>query len=153
MSDSQPSRSGDAPERAHRRQAFWQIYVPAFLGAAAFIALCVWVVLYTIGYVPQTGLADQQSPPAKIAVIWILLPTCFGSLIPIGILGGLVYLSGRGIRGLPKAAHKAQSAAWRMSDMAKSASDKIAQPVISVDSAKAGVDRIWHRLAFWKRSA
>ncbi len=153
MSTSQSNLPADKPERDHRRQAFWQIYLPAFLGAAAFIALCVWAVLYTIGYVPVPGLASQQSAAAGVATIWILLPTCLGSLIPIAILGGSVYLMSRSIRGLPRQAHRAQDGMWRVAALARRVTDQIAKPVIGVASAKSGWDRLWDRLAFWKHSS
>ncbi len=153
MSVSQSNRPADQPERDHRRQAFWQIYLPAFLGAAVFIALCVWAVLYTIGYVPVPGLASQQSAAAGTAVIWIILPTCLGNLIPIAILGGSVYLMSRGIRGLPRQAHRAQDGMWRLSALARRLSDRIASPVMDVASAKAAWDRLWDRLAFWRHSS
>jgi hypothetical protein len=153
MSVPQPSQSAENPERHARRQAFWQIYLPAFLGAAVFIALCVWAALFTIGYVPVPNLADQQSPAAEVAVIWILLPTCLGSLIPMALLGGMVYLLGHGIRGLPRQAHRAQDAVWRLSAFVQRMADKVAEPVIKVDSAKAGLDSLLDRIAFWKHSA
>jgi hypothetical protein len=153
MSRPQPSHSAESFERDHRRQAFWQIYLPAFLGAAVFIALCVWAVLFTIGYTPVPNLSDQQSPAAKVAVIWILLPTCLGSLIPMALLGGTVYLLGRGIRGLPRQAHRAQAAVWNLSALARRVADRIAQPVIGVTSAKAGLDRLLEKIAFWRHSS
>jgi hypothetical protein len=151
MSNSNPSPSALTPAEMHRRQTFWQVYVPAFLGAAVFVALCVWVVLYTIGYQPDAHLPDQQTPAAKVAVIWILLPGCLGGLIQLALLGGMVYGLTYGIRGLPGVSHKVLEAIQRAKAVVQQAADKMAAPVISVGSQKAGLDRLWERVAFWKR--
>jgi hypothetical protein len=153
MSVSKPSAPVSNPEKDHRRQAFWQIYLPLSLGAAVFLALCVWTVLFTIGYVPEAGLADQQSPAAKVAVIWMLIAPCFGGLIQLALLGGSVYLLARGIKGLPSLAHRAQEGIARLSAAIHHFADLAAKPVINVASAKAGWDRFLDKLAFWKHSA
>ena len=154
MSQTQSSsKAAFSPEQHHRRQAIWQIYFPAFLGVAVFLALCVWVVLFTIGYVPEATLPDQQSPPAKIAVIWLLLPTCFGGLLQIAILGGLVFALGRGIKGLPLLAHKAQDGIERFSGVVRQFADTAAKPVMVVGSQKAGWNRFIDFIAFWKHKA
>ena len=154
MSQTQSSsRAAFSPEQNHRRQAIWQIYFPAFLGVAVFLALCVWTVLFTIGYVPDATLPDQQSPPAKIAVIWLLLPTCFGGLLQIAIFGGLVFVLGRGIKGLPPLAHKAKEGIDRFSGVVRRLADTAAKPVLIVGSQKAGWDRFIDSIAFWKHKA
>jgi hypothetical protein len=152
MSVQQSAKPAFTPEQDHRRQAFWQIYLPLALGAAIFIALCVWVVLFTIGYIPETGLPDQQSPAAKVAVIWILLAPCFGGLIQLVILGGMVFLVAGGIRGFPPLAHRLQGAIDRVSASLHRLADSAAKPVISVASLKAGWDRLVELISFWKPS-
>ena len=136
----------------HRRQSFWQVYVPAFLGAAVFVALCVWTVIFTLGYVPDANLPDQQSPAAKVAVIWMVLPGCLGGLIQIALLGGMVFGLAYGIRGLPGMAHQALAGIQRLSALLQRAADGLAAPVIAVNSQKAGLDRLWERIAFWKHT-
>jgi hypothetical protein len=153
MSNSPSSQKALTPEEQHRRQAFWQVYVPTFLGAAVFVALCVWVVIFTIGYVPEANLPDQQSPAAKVAVIWILLPGCLGGLIPLALLSGMVFILARGIQGLPGVAHQALAAIHRLSAALQNAADRLAAPVIAVNSQKAGLDRLWDRIAFWKHTS
>jgi hypothetical protein len=150
MSASQLSQSGSTPEQDHRRQALWQIYLPTFLGAGVFLALCIWVILFTIGYVPDPGLPDQQTPAAKVAVIWILMPACLGGLIQLAVLGGVVYGLASGIRGLPPLAHKAKAGLDRASAFLRSMQDRIAAPVIAAGSAKTGLDRFFEMIAFWK---
>jgi hypothetical protein len=150
MSPTESSQKEFSPEQMHRRQAIWQIYLPAFLGVAVFLVLCVGTVLYTIGYVPDAALPDHQSPPAKVAVIWLLLPTCFGGLIQMAIFGGLVYGLGRGIKGLPPLAHKAQGGLERVSAGLRRFADAVAKPVMIVGSQKAGWDRFVDYIAFWK---
>jgi hypothetical protein len=150
MSNSPSSSSALTPEKQHRRDTFWQVYVPVFFGAAVFVALCVWVVIFTIGYVPDVNLPDQQSPAAKVAVIWILLPGCLGGLIQIALLGGVVFGLAYGIRGLPGLSHQALAGIQRLSALLKQAADRLAAPVIAVHSQKAGLDRLWERIAFWK---
>ena len=114
------------------------------------MALCVWTVIFTIGYVPDANLPDQQSPAAKVAVIWILLPGCLGGLIQLALLGGVVIGLTYGIRGLPGTAHQALAGIQRISVLIQLAADRLAAPVIAVNSQKAGLDRLWERIAFWK---
>jgi hypothetical protein len=140
-------------EKDHKRQAFWQIYVPLCLGAAVFLALCVWVWLYTAGYVPEPGLPDQQTPAAKLAVIWLAFPTCLGGFFQLLFLGAFVFLLAKGIHALPPAAQKAENGIRRLSGLIARAADKLAAPVILVGSQKAGVDEFFRKLAFWKRSS
>lgn len=144
--------NGVTPEKDHQKQAFWQIYLPAGFGAALFIGLCVWAALFTAGYIPQAGLPDQQSPAAKVAVIWILLPTCFGSLIQIALLGGTVFLLGKGIHGAPPLFLKIRTFIWRFFAALIKGSDKAAGVVIAARSQQTGAQRISQRLAFWKRT-
>jgi hypothetical protein len=153
MRETQPSKSSLTPEQLHRREVFWQVILPASLGAAVFIALCVWAVVYTIGYVPNPALPDQQTSPAKVAVIWILLPTCLGGIFQLVLLGGVVFLLTRGIRGLPELSHQILSGIEKLSLMIHNLADRLAAPVISVASSKAGVDRFIDRIAFWRHSA
>ena len=153
MSQTGSSQKTFSPEQMHRRQSLWQIYLPAFLGAAVFLALCVWTVLFTMGYIPDPTLPDQQSPPAKVAVIWLLLPTCFGGLIQLAIFGGLVFAVGRGIKGLPPLAQKAQNGLDRISAAVRRFADMAAKPVLVVGSQKAGWDRFTDFIAFWKHKA
>ncbi len=131
----------------------WQIYLPAILGAAVFLALCVGTVIYTMGYVPDSALPDHQSLPAKVAVIWLILPTCFGGLIQMAIVGGLVFALGRGIKGLPPLAHKVQDGINRFSAVVSRFADAVAKPVVIVGSQKAGWDRFVDFIAFWKHKA
>jgi hypothetical protein len=152
MHEPKPSKAMLSPEQMHRREVFWQVILPALIGAAIFIAICVWVVVFTIGFVPDPTLPDQQSSPAKVAVIWILLPTCLGGLIQLAFLGGLVYLHSLGIRGLPGFSHKILSGLEKVSSLVQNLSDRAAAPVISVASTKAGWDRFFNRVAFWKHS-
>ncbi len=152
MSVPLPTQPAFTPEQDHRRQAFWQIYLPLALGGAVFIALCVWVVLFTIGYIPEPGLPDQQSPAAKVAVIWVLLGPCLGGLIQLAFLGGMAFLLARGIRGLPPMAHQLQGAVDRFATFVHRLSDSAAKPVISIASRKAGWDRLLELISFWKHS-
>ncbi len=153
MSTSNPSPLARTPEEQHRRQAFWQVYLPTFLGAAVFLALCVWTVIFTIGYQPDANLPDQQTPAAKVAVIWLILPTCLGGLFQLALLGGMVYGLARGIKGLPGASHQLLAAIERLSDLLKQAADKVAAPVIAVNSRTAGLAQLWERIAFWKHKS
>lgn len=140
-----------SPEQIHRRQAFWQIYLPLFFGAAIFLAVGVWAVVYTTGYIPQAGLPDQQTPAAKVAVIWILLAPCFGGLIQLVLLAGVAFALAKGIHGLPSLAHQVQTGVNRVSMMVRRLSDQLSRPVIQIASQKSGIDRFFEMIAFWKR--
>jgi hypothetical protein len=139
------------PESAHRRQAFWQIYLPLAGGGLVFLGLCVWAALYTAGYSVPDGVFTQQTPAAGLAVIWILLPGCFGSLIQMALVGGVVFLLGKAIGGTPDVFHKLHGLILKGSAALHTLSDKLAAPVIQVGGMKAGWDRLWDLIAFWKQ--
>lgn len=153
MSNSKSSPSALTPEQQHRRQAFWQVYVPTFLGAAVFVALCVWTVIFTMGYQPEANLPDQQTPAAKVAVIWLILPTCLGGFFQLALLGGTVYGLARGIQGLPGVSHQVLDGIQRFSALLRRLADQLAAPVIAVSSQTAGLSHLWERIAFWKHKS
>ena len=57
----------------------------------------------------------------------------------------------KGIHGLPPVAHKVEDAIRRVSALVVKGSDKIAAPLISLSSRKAGVDQFFEKVSFWKR--
>jgi hypothetical protein len=111
-----------------------------------------WAALYTAGYLPEPTLPDQQSPAAKVAVIWILLPICLGSLIQIALLGGTVYLLGRAIRGTRPLFHRVLKLLQRAFGVVRMIADRAAAPVIFIASLKAGLGRMFDKIAFWKHT-
>lgn len=139
------------PEQHHRRQAAWQIWVPLGLILAIFLTAGVLMLLFTMGYAPEAGLPDQQSPLAKGSVIFLVAGACLGSLLQLLLLVGLVLLSGKMIKGLPGIAHRVQNALTTTAALAKQAGDKLAGPVVTIASLKAALNQLVKSLQFWKK--
>lgn len=116
----------------HRRQAFWQIWLPIGIAAVAFIAVTVIAIITT-----RPGEASAEHW-ANISAIWLILPTLFTSIIWLTVLGGLIFLMAKAIQGLPKLGIKVQNLADKMYQISQTISNKVASPVLKVNGWRAG---------------
>lgn len=131
-----------SPEAHHRRQAAWQIWLPLGLILATFLFAGAMIVLYTVGYLPETGLPDQQSPLAKSSAILLISGACLGSLLQLFFLVGMVLLTAKIIKNLPGIAHRVQAALRQTALLVKYYGDKLATPVITVSGGKAAANQL-----------
>ncbi|HEX2980893.1 MAG TPA: hypothetical protein VHO48_11560 [Anaerolineaceae bacterium] len=122
----------EAALRDHRRQAFWQIWLPIILGGIVFIALTVLLIVTTS---PGGTNAEHW---ANISAIWLLIPSIILNVVELALLAGLIYLMTRAIKGMPGLGQKVQYFADRMAIIARNLSDKAASPVLSVNGWRAG---------------
>ena len=137
MADKKASPKPD-PIGEHYRQAAWQIWIPLGLGIALFVALCAVCAFFVISPPYKSTLTDTLAP---VAAIWLIIPNCFVSLIPIAILFGLVFLNSKMLAGLPKLGSRIQKLINQVSQSVQSLTDKLATPVIRVGSLKAGWEK------------
>ena len=128
------------PLQEHHRQAAWQIWVPLGIAIAGVLTLCVLCALIVLGAIPNPTLAETLGP---VAVIWVLIPNCFVSLITIAILFGCVFLVSKMLGRLPKLGSRFLFAVERLQQYIQSLSNRIAAPVIKSKSLKASWDKFW----------
>ncbi len=127
--------------RKHRRQTFWQVLFPVILASLLLVALAVLAMVTTSG----AG-NDLDTHWANVSLIWILLPTIFGSLIWLAILGGLIFGMVKLLGVLPNAFAIIQHALMRASQIVTNVSDKVSAPVIKTKGFWAGARRLKNRL-------
>lgn len=127
--------------RGHRRQTFWQIQFPLILAGLIVIAVTVFLIVITAGHgnTVDTHWAD-------ISLIWLILPVLAGSLIPLALLGGLIFLMAKLLGALPKYGALGHYYAIRVTEIAKLIGDKVTAPVIAVKSRGAAVKSFFEQL-------
>jgi heme/copper-type cytochrome/quinol oxidase subunit 2 len=135
------------PLQHHHRQSFWQIWLPAVLIGLIFLAFCGWVVYLVFG---EQSLGKNM---ASVSVIWWILPSCLGGLIPLAILAASVFGAGKAIQGLPGLGEKAQKAVTQFYEKVKSTSDSLARPVINAYGWQAAAQKAWHSITRKKQPA
>ena len=139
MADTKAIQKPD-PIAEHHRQAAWQIWVPLGLGIALVAALGVICAIIVLSPASNSPLSETLAP---VATIWLVLPSCLTSLIPIAILFGLVFLSSKMLKGLPGLGSRINQTVDKINRSAQSLSSRLAKPVIRAGGIKAGWDKIW----------
>jgi hypothetical protein len=113
----------------HRREVGLQITLPIALGGA---------LLLTLSILAIVALSSQaQSQWADIALIWLIVPLLFVSLLILVITAGLAFLVIQLIRILPPYAHQAQGFMAMLAVKVGQLCDKIAEPILKVQSLSA----------------
>jgi len=136
------------PIAEHHRQAAWQIWAPLGLGIALVVALCVICAIIVLSPASNSPLSETLAP---VATIWLVIPNCLTSLIPIAILFGLVFLSAKMLKGLPRLGSRINQTLDKINQSVQSLATRLAKPVVSVGGFKAGWNKIWE-LIFPRRT-
>jgi hypothetical protein len=130
----QPERN-PTTKKAHQREVAWQIVVPLILGLIIILGLAAWVVIMAV----QGGNVSQ---PADTSLIFLLIPAMLMALIPlvifIGLAYGVILLNYK----LPQYFFQAQTAMQKVRDGVQAGADKLAEPVIRVNSIAAALGAI-----------
>ena len=115
-------------QQKHRREVFWQITIPLAIGLIIVLALAVGVTLAS---------STQASRLADVSLIWLILPAMIIALVFLvltaGLAYGIIWLIGK----LPSLTFKIHKFLIQLSVRVRKISDKIAEPVIRVESMKA----------------
>lgn len=72
-------------QKQHRKDVFWQIWLPVGIGAVAFLALGIMAALSL-----QTG-SDSAARWGHIAVMWMILPVFVAGFALLALLLGLIF--------------------------------------------------------------
>jgi hypothetical protein len=116
------------PEFDHRRQVFWQVWVPFGAAILVFLALCVLIVLSAAYANPRL------TSFSNISAIWIILFMVPPGLMLLAVLAGFIYLISRLLRLLPPYAHLAQAYTAYFAALVRYGLDKLVKPVIAVNA-------------------
>ncbi len=132
------------PLAEHHRQAAWQIWVPLGLGIALVVGLCVVCAIIVLSPATNSPLSETLAP---VAVIWLVIPNCITSLIPIALLFGMVYLAAKMTGGLPKLGSRLLHAVTSVERTVQSFSNQAAGPVIKIAGLKASWNKFLEMLS------
>jgi hypothetical protein len=113
-----------------RRDVIWQIAVPLGLAILGVAVLAVLLIL--------PGGAPYRSVWADISLILLIIPTALFAVIALAVLGGSVYGLRIGLRELPFLFKRMQDWTALFSYRATSATEKVANVVLTTRSAWAG---------------
>lgn len=127
--------------RNHRRQSFWRVTFPVILAGLVVIGLTVLAIVTTAG-----GGNDQDSHWANISLIWLLIPSIFGGIIMLAVVGVFIFVMVKLLNVTPTAAATVQHYMIRVSQIACTVSDKVSAPVIKTKSTYAAARRLKNRL-------
>jgi hypothetical protein len=122
--------------RLHRRDLVRQIYLPLGVVLAGVVALIVLAILAGLGVV---GSPAGASAWADVSLIFLIVIALAMGLAPLVIFGGLVYGLSYALRYLPGYARKAQEFLTRLNFTVHEVADKLARPVVAVESGSAAV--------------
>jgi len=122
-------------QKQHRKDVFWQIWLPIGIGAVAFLALGVMA-----GFSYQTG-TESAARWGHIAVMWMLLPVFVIGMISLIILIGLIFSVFKLIQILPKYTIILQKYIQQIARVIRTSANKSVQPLMIFRSNKAAIHR------------
>ncbi len=125
--------------KAHRRESWWQIYLPLILSALAILALASWVVV-------AGAQGSDLAPAADTALIFLLTPMLLFLLIPLILLGAGIYLTIRLFNLLPPQMLRLQRFFTRLQINTQRAADRLAEPALRLAGVQAAWRAIWQSL-------
>lgn len=123
-------------QRAHRREMFWQVWLPLLAG----VAVC-GVLLYLL---LAAGSASVERG-AQTAVILLAVPVIF---LGIGLLVALLVLNssiGKLARWLPMQTYRVQRAAESVNSGAQQTANALAAPFVALEAWGDALRRLWRR--------
>jgi uncharacterized membrane protein YhaH (DUF805 family) len=123
----------------HRRQFWWQIFLPVSL---AIVLIIVVAALLSISALNGSGDSVRW---AAISTIWLLIPVMFFGLLLLAALVGIVYLLARTLGATPRYFSLALYYINRASSAIKNFSSSAARPFIFIDSLGASLKAIFGR--------
>ncbi len=115
----------------HRRETIWQIIVPLIVSISIILGLGIWAIVT----VSQGGDVSQA---ADTSLIFLLIPVLILSLIPLVLLGGLVYGMVRVLTFLPPKFYLVQGLFLKVQERVKQGADIAAEPILRINSIGAG---------------
>ena len=128
---------------AHRRQVFWQIWVPMGLFLIMMLFLLVGVILTAAAPTPEITALSHWT---DVSMIFLFIPVIVACVFVLGIVSGLVYLLARLLIILPPYTQLAQAYALYASKLVRYWCDQITLPIIKLGGVWAGVQTLFRVL-------
>lgn len=123
----------------HRKERVSQIYLPMIITTLLLVGL---IVLISISTFNQGGDVGRW---AAISTMWVSLFILLGGLITLAILGGLIYLMARALKGLPYYTGVAQDYVQIARGYILSGAEMVTKPIIAADSFLANLKAFFGR--------
>lgn len=126
----------------HKKQQFWQILVPIFIGFLMMVA----VMVLTILTATQGDTGSQISGWADVSMIWLILPVIMVAILVAVLLFALVYLLARALRVLPVYTGLVQDYAALAAEKVKHFSNKLVSPIMGIRSSMASANKVFGKI-------
>ncbi len=134
-----PLRERDSSLR-HRRQRNLQIILPLAASAALVLLALGWIVFSTF----QGG--GDVSRWAAVSVVWVSVPTLLCGLIPIALLGALIYGMNRALTAIPRYTGAAQDYIYLARGYLLRAANALSGALIETEGFVAHVQSFFQRI-------
>jgi hypothetical protein len=120
-------------ERKHRKEMNLQVWLPMGAGALLILGLMfgAWLL--------RPGTAGRWS---EIAQIWLIIPTCFFSLISLVVFGGMAYGLIKLIAILPYQFYRLHGLVIKIQGGVEKFGDKVTAPFIGLKTKQASLDAL-----------
>jgi hypothetical protein len=130
-----PKRPRPLPDPKHRKQTFWQIWVPLCLSILVILFLAV-LAAVSAGTTASTTVTKWS----HLSAIYLITPPLIIGFLVLAIMGLAIYGLGKFLGILPVYSRMVQGFFRRIAALARIWSDNIVQPVLAIKSWWAGFE-------------
>jgi sterol desaturase/sphingolipid hydroxylase (fatty acid hydroxylase superfamily) len=136
-----PKRPRPLPDPKHRKQTFWQIWVPLSLSILVILFLAVLAAVSA-----GTSASPTVTKWSYLSTIYLVTPILIGGFVVLAILGAIVYGMAKLLEILPIYTRIVQGFFRKMGGVIRKWSDKTVQPVLAIKSWWAGFEAARKRI-------
>lgn len=123
------------PDPKHRKQTFWQIWVPLCLSILVILFLAVLAAVSA-----ETSASSIVTNWSHLSLIYMITPALIPGFVVLAVLGLVIYGLARLLDILPVYSRMVQGFFRQMAVFIRMWSDKTAQPVLAIKSWWAGFE-------------
>jgi hypothetical protein len=136
-----PSPAKRPAEQEYKRRSFLEIWLPMIIGLTILGGLGILAIVLMV--IPDTS--DGATKWSHLSTLYLVSILCVCNLVPLAILGGMVYLMRKAPSGVINLGNNFQDKANQLSAWSRKLSDKLAKPVISTSSKAASLGSLFRR--------
>jgi hypothetical protein len=129
-------------QKQHRKDVFWQIWLPVGVGAIAFMALGIMA-----AFSLQTG-SESAARWGHIAVMWMILPLFVVGFAILALLLGLIFGVSKITQIVPEYSSVLLNFVQRITRTIRNYSNKGINPIIVFRSYKAGLQGLFTAIQY-----
>lgn len=118
---------------AHKREAFWQIFMPLLMGILLILAAMGAIIFQAIQPVSEVGRW------ASVSLIWLILPTLFLAMLLLALLVGLIYFASMIMSRVPRYALIIQLYITQAKNTADHLLNASTEPILRINSIWASI--------------